>query len=119
MTGPSPKTDRSLIQRVIVALIFIPILLGLFWVGDLALRCTVAAESERGQLLLELRKGGRRFRCRFRAIIREDAGYSRHRQDADQHYQHHQHVSQFPISYRFHIRPLSLYLSFFILLYLV
>jgi signal peptidase I len=39
--------------------------LGLYWVGDLALRCTAEVESEKGELLFELRKGGRRFQCRF------------------------------------------------------
>jgi signal peptidase I len=39
--------------------------LGLYWVGDLALRCTVDVESEKGELLFELRKAGRRFRCRL------------------------------------------------------
>ena len=39
--------------------------LGLYWVGDLALRCTVDVEGDQGELLFELRKGGRRFQCRF------------------------------------------------------
>ncbi len=39
--------------------------LGLYWVGDLALRCTAEVESEKGELLFELRKGGRRFQCRM------------------------------------------------------
>ena len=39
--------------------------LGLYWVGDLALRCTAEVESEKGELLFELRKGGRRFQCRI------------------------------------------------------
>jgi signal peptidase I len=38
---------------------------GLYWVGDLALRCTADVESEKGDLLFELRKGGRRFHCRI------------------------------------------------------
>ncbi len=33
--------------------------------GDLALRCTAEVESEKGELLFELRKGGRRFQCRL------------------------------------------------------
>jgi signal peptidase I len=37
--------------------------LGMYWVGDLALRCTAEVESEKGELLFELRKGGRRFQC--------------------------------------------------------
>jgi signal peptidase I len=37
---------------------------GFYWVGDLALRCTAEVESPQGQLLFELRKGGRRFHCR-------------------------------------------------------
>ena len=49
MTHPSPKTDRSLIQRVIVALIFIPILLGMFWMGGLTLFIFLAAVSVVGQ----------------------------------------------------------------------
>lgn len=39
--------------------------LGMHWVGDLALSCTVDVESPRGELLFELRKGGRRFECRI------------------------------------------------------
>jgi hypothetical protein len=39
--------------------------LGIHWVGDLALSCTAAVESEKGNLLFELRKGGRRFLCRL------------------------------------------------------
>ena len=39
--------------------------LGLYWVGDLALRCTADVEGPQGELVLELRKGGRRFQCRF------------------------------------------------------
>jgi signal peptidase I len=37
---------------------------GRYWVGDLALCCTAEVESEKGELLFELRKGGRRFHCR-------------------------------------------------------
>jgi signal peptidase I len=40
-----------------------PRMLGRYWVGDLALRCTAEVESEKGELLFELRKGGRRFHC--------------------------------------------------------
>jgi signal peptidase I len=35
------------------------------WVGDLAVACTVDAESPGGELIFELCKGGRRFQCRF------------------------------------------------------
>jgi len=41
--------------------------LGRFWVGDLALSCTVELESDRGELIFELRKGGRQFQCRVDA----------------------------------------------------
>jgi signal peptidase I len=37
--------------------------LGLHWAGDLALGCNVDAESDHGELLLEVRKGGREFQC--------------------------------------------------------
>lgn len=37
----------------------------LHWVGDLALRCTVESNSDEGQAILELVKGGRHFQCRF------------------------------------------------------
>ena len=39
--------------------------LGLYWVGDLALRCTADVESPKGELVFELRKGGRQFQCRI------------------------------------------------------
>ncbi len=39
--------------------------LGINWVGDLAVALTANVESPDGQLILELRKGGRRFQCRF------------------------------------------------------
>ncbi len=39
--------------------------LGMYWVGDLALRFTADVESEKGELLVELRKGSRRFQCRI------------------------------------------------------
>jgi signal peptidase I len=39
--------------------------LGRYWVGDLALRCTLDVEADCGALLFELRKGGRRFQCRL------------------------------------------------------
>jgi signal peptidase I len=39
--------------------------LGVNWVGDLALECTAEVESPGGELICELRKGGRRFQCRF------------------------------------------------------
>ena len=39
--------------------------LGLHWVGDLALCCTADVESDKGELVFELRKGGRRFQCRI------------------------------------------------------
>jgi signal peptidase I len=44
---------------------------GLHWVGDLALQCTVDVQSDAGELIFELRKGGdtrgvgRRFQCRI------------------------------------------------------
>lgn len=37
--------------------------LGHYWVGDLVLSCTADVESDKGELLFELRKGGRFFRC--------------------------------------------------------
>jgi hypothetical protein len=39
--------------------------LGLYWVGDLALRCTADVESPKGELIFELHKGGRQFQCRI------------------------------------------------------
>ncbi len=39
--------------------------LGRNWVGDLALCCTVDVRGETGELVFELRKGGRRFQCRI------------------------------------------------------
>ena len=42
-----------------------PEALGLNWVGDLALQCTVQSQSAAGQTIVELVKGGRRFRCRI------------------------------------------------------
>lgn len=39
--------------------------LGFHWVGDLALCCTVDVQGESGELIFELRKGGRQFRCRI------------------------------------------------------
>ena len=39
--------------------------LGCHWVGDLALCCTVDVRGETGELIFELRKGGRRFQCRI------------------------------------------------------
>jgi signal peptidase I len=38
--------------------------LGQYWVGDLALECRVDVESNQGDLVFDLRKGGRFFRCR-------------------------------------------------------
>lgn len=38
--------------------------LGSHWVGDLALCCTVDVLEDKGELIFELRKGGRRFQCR-------------------------------------------------------
>ncbi|MEN6365449.1 MAG: S26 family signal peptidase [Thermoguttaceae bacterium] len=40
---------------------------GRFWVGDLAVQCTVDLQSPKGELIFELRKGGRRFECRLDA----------------------------------------------------
>ena len=42
-----------------------PTSLGLNWVGDLALECTVQSRSAAGQVEFELVKGGRRFGCRI------------------------------------------------------
>ncbi|MCG2685125.1 MAG: signal peptidase I [Planctomycetales bacterium] len=39
--------------------------LGRHWVGDLALCCTVDVRGETGELIFDLCKGGRRFRCRI------------------------------------------------------
>ncbi len=39
--------------------------LGVHWVGDLAVACSAEVENAGGELILELRKGGRRFQCRF------------------------------------------------------
>ena len=41
--------------------------LGNYWVGDLAIRCNVDVESDKGDLIFELRKGGRFFQCRIDA----------------------------------------------------
>lgn len=40
-------------------------MLGLHWVGDLALECEVAAESDTGELLLDLVEGGTHYQCRI------------------------------------------------------
>ena len=37
---------------------------GLHWVGDLAVKCQCAVQSDNGEVLWELVKGGRRFQCR-------------------------------------------------------
>ncbi len=42
-----------------------PAILGLNWVGDLALECTLESRSDQGQAVFELVKGGRQFQCRF------------------------------------------------------
>ncbi len=39
--------------------------MGVNWVGDLAVACTVNVESSSGELAFELRKGGRQFQCCF------------------------------------------------------
>jgi len=39
--------------------------LGLHWVGDLAVQCTLEVKSDEGQALFELVKGGRRFQCQI------------------------------------------------------
>ena len=39
--------------------------LGLHWVGDLAVQCTLEVNSDEGQALFELVKGGRRFQCQI------------------------------------------------------
>jgi len=51
LSGSSPEPERES--------------LGLQWVGDLALRCTVDVQSDTGQIIFELIKGGRRFQCRI------------------------------------------------------
>jgi signal peptidase I len=38
---------------------------GLHWVGDLALQCRADVQNDRGQIVLELVKGGRQFQCRI------------------------------------------------------
>jgi signal peptidase I len=38
---------------------------GNYWVGDLALKCTVDVENDKGDLIFELRKGGKFFQCRI------------------------------------------------------
>jgi len=38
--------------------------LGLHWVGDLAVGCTMEIRSESGEVVLELIEGGQRFQCR-------------------------------------------------------
>lgn len=40
-------------------------LLGVHWVGDLAVECTLDVKRAEGQFVLELVEGGRRFRCRI------------------------------------------------------
>jgi len=40
-------------------------LLGLHWVGDLALECMLDVKQPAGELVLELVEGGRRFQCRI------------------------------------------------------
>jgi signal peptidase I len=44
-----------------------PQAIGLHWVGDLAIACTLELEGAHGELAFELCKGGRRFQCRFDA----------------------------------------------------
>jgi signal peptidase I len=39
-------------------------LTGKHWVGDLAVKCQADVENDRGQIVLELVKGGRKFQCR-------------------------------------------------------
>ncbi len=39
--------------------------IGEHWVGDLALECTANVKGNAGELIFELRKGGRQFRCRI------------------------------------------------------
>ncbi|MCC6125542.1 MAG: signal peptidase I [Pirellulales bacterium] len=40
---------------------------GKHWVGDLAVQCQAEVENGRGQIVLELVKGGRKFQCRIDA----------------------------------------------------
>jgi signal peptidase I len=44
-----------------------PELMGLHWVGDLAVSATAELENNAGQVVLELVKGGRKFQCRLDA----------------------------------------------------
>jgi signal peptidase I len=39
--------------------------LGMHWVGDLAVECTLDSHGDAGQVVFELVKGGRQFRCRI------------------------------------------------------
>ncbi len=41
---------------------------GLYWVGDLALRCTLDVKSPQGQVVLELVEGGRAMQCRIELV---------------------------------------------------
>ncbi len=42
-----------------------PAMVGLHWVGDLAVECTLDVESESGEVVLVLVEGGRAFHCRI------------------------------------------------------
>lgn len=42
-----------------------PVTMGQNWVGDLALECELQTGETSGEVRLELRKGGRKFTCRF------------------------------------------------------
>lgn len=44
-----------------------PEMLGLHWVGDLAVSATAELEGNSGQVILELVKGGRKFQCKLNA----------------------------------------------------
>lgn len=39
--------------------------MGMHWVGDLMLKCTVEVMSKRGELILDLVEGGKHFQCNF------------------------------------------------------
>jgi signal peptidase I len=52
-----------------------PYILGLHWVGDLAVSATAELENDKGQVILELVKGGRKFQCRLDAATGKAALY--------------------------------------------
>ncbi len=54
-------------------------MLGLHWVGDLAVSATVELETGAGQAVLELVKGGRRFQCRLDASTGQACAFHKRR----------------------------------------